>query len=151
MPRDASLPIVRFRPRFLGPTLRLAVMTALAVEVGIRLEGNRIALDEWAVIQTGTFICSAVGMGLFALVYRLRLSPTGIRSPDWPLVREFAWDRIDVVRRVNLLGFRFLALYEAGNDFGVWIPLFLKGEDDFWRVVRACVGPDHPMRGVEKE
>jgi hypothetical protein len=89
--------------------------------------------------------------GLFSLLWPIRITPTGIKCPDWAwLVRELRWEQIAVAKHVNLLGFRFLVLYEAGNDFGLWVPLFLRNEEGFWRAIKACVGRDHPIRRCQR-
>ena len=141
-----SQPVCRFRLRFLGPAIRFSILAAILLEVLIWLDGGR-HLGAWLVARLLILVWSALWMGLLVLLCRVRVTATGIKFPDWPLVvRELPWDQMVTVRRVNLLGFRFLAIYGAGNPFGMWLPLFLRDVDQFWRVVEGCVTSDHPLR-----
>ena len=89
---------------------------------------------------------AALMVGLFVWLCPIRVSPRGIKYPAWPLVvREVPWEEMHTVHYVNLLGFRFLAVYREGAAVGLWLPLFLKNPDLFCEVVCACLGNDHPL------
>jgi hypothetical protein len=124
---------------------------ALVFEAIGLVAGEQLPLDEWAVMQTGCLITAAMTFGTLSVLCPVGITPRGIRSPDWRyLVREHTWDEIDTVHVVNLLGIRFLAMYQQNCDFGTWVPLFLRDEEGFWRAVEACVGPLHPLRMIER-
>ncbi|HXG12176.1 MAG TPA: hypothetical protein VNK04_20650 [Gemmataceae bacterium] len=142
-----SQPICRFRLQFLGPAIRFSILTAILFEGLIRLDGVLLDHGAWLVARLFLLLGAALWMGLLVLLCRVRVTPLGIKSPDWPwIVRELPWDSIAIVQRVNLLGFRFLVLYAANKPFGMWVPLFLKDGDQFWRMVKGCVPLDHPLR-----
>ncbi len=142
---------LRFRTRVLGPTIRVSVIMAVVFELAHWIAGERLPVDEWAVMQTGCLFTAAMTFGVLSALCPVGIMPQGIRSPDWRyLARVHPWDQIDTVHVVNLLGIRFLAMYQQNCDFGTWVPLFLRDEAGFWRTVEACVGPDHPLRMIER-
>lgn len=142
-----SEPTLRFRLKVVSPALIFTVWLSVLVQALIALDRPPVIDEAWLVARLLMLVFAVCYFGLLSLLWPIRITSTGIKCPDWAwLVRELRWEQIAVAKHVNLLGFRFLVLYEAGNDFGLWVPLFLRNEEGFWRAIRACVGRDHPIR-----
>lgn len=83
-----------------------------------------------------------------ALVWLLPVyvSSKGIRSYTlWGNYDTVAWEGIDRVRAINLLGLRYVRLYSTSIRRPIWIPLFLARMKEFVTEVRARTSLDHPL------
>jgi hypothetical protein len=151
--RDHSLTmdhprVYYFRIRFLGPTLGLTFLASAVAALLIFFDGRNRPLDPIGLLiaRLVPIPIAALFIGLLMWLCRIRVTPRGIKYPAWPLlVRELPWEEMHMVQHVNLLGFRFLAIYKHGAAAGLWLPLFLKNPDLFSEAVRAYLPGDHPL------
>lgn len=144
----AHSPVCYFRIRFLGPVLGLTCLTSAVTALLIFFDDRNRPVNPIGLLIARLFPLpiAALLVGLFVWLCPIRVTPRGIKYPAWPLVvREVPWEEIHTVRYVNLLGFRFLAVYREGAAFGLWLPLFIKNPGALREVVSACVGEDHPL------
>jgi hypothetical protein len=147
-PGTGQPPVCHFRIRFLGPVLGLAFLASTVTALLIFLDGRNRPINTVGLLiaRLVPVPLAALMVGLFVWLCPIRVTPRGIKYPAWPLVvREVPWGEMHTVRYVNLLGFRFLAVYREGAAVGLWLPLFLKSPDLFCEVVCACLGNDHPL------
>jgi hypothetical protein len=141
-------PVCYFRIRFLGPVLGLAFLASTVTALLIFLDGRNRPPDAIGLLiaRLVPIPITALLVGLLIWLCPIRVTPRGIKHPAWPLVvREVPWEEMHTVRYVNLLGFRFLAVYREGAAVGLWLPLFLKKPGLFCEVVCAYLGNDHPL------
>jgi hypothetical protein len=144
----APASVCYFRMRFLGPAVRLSFLSSLVTMTLIFLDDRKGAHDlvGWLIVRLFPIPLAVLFMGALTLSCPIRVSSRGIKCPGWPLlVREVPWDEMHSVQYVNLLGFRFLAIYREGAAFGLWLPLFLKNRDCFRDLVSTYVGGNHPL------
>jgi hypothetical protein len=137
-----------FRIRFLGPALGLSTLASVLAMLLIFFDHPNNAPDTVGLLILRLFPIpgAALFTGVLVLLCPVRVTSRGIKHPAWPLlVREVPWHEMHSVHYVNLLGFRFLAIYRQGAATGLWLPLFINKRDLFCELVRTYVGEDHPL------
>jgi hypothetical protein len=140
--------IYHFRIRFLGPALGLAFLASAVTALLILFDGRNRPVDPvgFLIARLLPIPVAALFIGLLMWLCPIRVTPRGIKYPAWTLVvREVPWEEMHTVQYVNLLGFRFLAIYRRGAAAGLWVPLFLKNPDLFCEAVRAYLPGAHPL------
>jgi hypothetical protein len=79
-------------------------------------------------------------------LFPVYVSSRGIRSYTiWGNYDDIAWECIDRVRSINLLGMRYVRLYSTSIRRPIWIPLYLSRMKEFVAEVNAHTSIEHPL------
>jgi hypothetical protein len=137
-----------FRIRLLGPALGLATLASVVTMLLIFFDRPNAAPNTVGLLIVRLFPIpiAALFTGALAILCPVRVTSRGIKHPAWPLViREMPWHEMHLVQYVNLLGFRFVAIYRQGAATGLWLPLFIKNRGQFCELVSIFAGEEHPL------
>ncbi len=94
----------------------------------------------------------AIGVGLYVVLFRVRVGPGGLRGYDfWSLPAVVSWDGITDLRPLSLVGLPFLLIQSDVSRRRLWLPLFLADYPGFVEAVAESAGDDHPLTVALKE
>lgn len=134
-----------FRSAILPPYV-VTLLITVVVSAGVVLFRHGLALD-WAAIGL-RFLWTAVGVFLFivaaVVLFRVYVTAEGLRCYTfWGIYYTLGWPEIDSVRKINLLGLRYLRVGSSQSNHTVWVPLFLADMPRFRAAVREFAGEEN--------
>lgn len=137
------------------PWWALFVCYCILAAIDLALFGPTLSRRDSDSAQV-VIVISLIALGLYIWFYReffkVVVSESEIKAHTlWSIPTSFDWQDIEIVRPINLGGFRSLRLYSTQSKRVIWLPLYLSDRKGFKSAVMQFAPPDNPLRRYLEE